>query len=139
MKCAHCGGSGEIATPKLPFGKPIKRSTVKVRKQAAHRLSTSEIREKCMARAQGTCECGCGEPFTYLLDAPEMDHRFGGSARRSAQSVETCWILSRRHHYWKTINSPSAAWWEKAWREHCARHSYSPDAPRLTKTIARAR
>jgi hypothetical protein len=100
----------------------------KEEKRAAKRAATSAVREAVLERAQGTCECGCGEPFTFGISGlATMDH-FEGKAR--SESLETCWALRWACHNRKTNNYPDAAFWLESFIAHCDKHAYPEAADR---------
>lgn len=113
----------------LKFAKPAPRRAEKRRKAAAHRAEMAQIREAVLLRAKGRCE-HCGGVTLHM----ELDHQWGGAGRRREhQSIATCRLLCSPCHRAKTANEPSRERWIESWREHCARHGYSPDAPGLRK------
>lgn len=83
-----------------------------------------------MARAGNVCECGCGHRGPL-----DLDHYFGGSKKRSMESVETCWALTGACHSQKSDNYPSAAVWAERFAAHCKRHNYAvPAFPKKART-----
>lgn len=91
-------------------------------KRERHREDTSQIRARCVARANGCCEA-CGNRFTAANPA-EMDHWLGGSRRRSHQSYETCWMLCATCHRGRTNHRPSAVYWNEIREAFCRRFQY---------------
>lgn len=90
---------------------------------------TSAIRQACLQRAEGKCECGCDAPaidwdrsYSFPEAKAELDHFFGRG--KAKQSVETCWILRANCHREKTNNRPDAAAWLERFIAHCARYGY---------------
>jgi hypothetical protein len=87
---------------------------------------TASIREACLQRAGGKCECGCGVPavdwdkgYSFPEAKAELDHFFGRG--KVKQSVETCWILRADCHLEKTMLRPDAATWLQKFIAHCDR------------------
>jgi hypothetical protein len=87
---------------------------------------TASIREACLQRAGGKCECGCGVPavdwdkgYSFPEAKAELDH-FAGRGKVK-QSVETCWILRANCHREKTDSRPDAATWLRKFIAHCDR------------------
>lgn len=122
--------------------KPAKAASRERRekKRETRREKTASVRDAVIERAQGRCE---------LLEVPEsvhelaaigfpgcsgalqLDHFFGGARRRSAESVEHCWMLCEAHHRAKTLNEPSASAWRVLFDLHRQAHGYPLDIPRL--------
>lgn len=95
--------------------------------KAEKQEETSAIREACLKRAAGKCECGCGQylgpavgdpAYMMLTTMPELDHFFGRGRGRPPQSVETCWILRADCHREKTNNRPDVATWLRRFLAH---------------------
>jgi len=107
---------------KVKAGRTIAQD--KAKKRAAHKMSTSEIRAECMARAQGRCECGCNSRLASLDVGAEMDHFDGGSGKAQRQTVANCWILARLCHRHRQRSFPSVADWNRRFAAHCARYGY---------------
>jgi hypothetical protein len=100
-------------------------------KKAAKKEKRAAVREAVMMRALGYCECGCGN---YVREtALELDH-FWGRAR--SESVESCWALSKCHHWFKTHNEPSAEYWLKKFAKHCERHGFTDEAARARARLS---
>lgn len=104
--------------------------------KAEKQEETSAIREACLKRAAGKCECGCGQylgpavgdpAYMMLTTMPELDHFFGRGRGRPPQSVETCWILRADCHREKTNNRPDAATWLRKFITHCERQMATTD------------
>lgn len=105
--------------------------------KAEKRDETAAIREACLERAGGLCECGCGyglypanarsSPPLGHFAAPELDHFFGRGKGRPPQSVETCWILRADCHREKTDNRPDSATWLRKFITHCERQMATTD------------
>lgn len=111
--------SRKKAPPKRITGQPTAEER-REEKRRAHAESTSGIRAACAARAANRCEL-CGMLQGSSL---EMDHVLGGSGRRrERQSMETCWMLCRYCHQYKTSH-PAGENWRAAFRVHCAKYGY---------------
>lgn len=82
---------------------------------------TRRIREAVFRRARYQCENDCG------CKAAHMDHFFG---RRIPQSEANCWALCVQCDRDRTDNRPAAAYWCRAFVEHCERHGYTAEAER---------
>jgi len=110
--------------------KPMKKERL-AKKKSARELrneETARIREACMKRCGGVCECGCERTFitnpisTYRA---EMDHWLGGTGRRrQRQSIENCWMLTALCHRLRQNAQPSAVYWNVVFRQHCERYGY---------------
>jgi hypothetical protein len=74
----------------------------------------AELHRRLLIRCRGRCECGCGAK----VPPGEVDHFFGRPPRAD-ENETTCWVLSVRCHYAKTRNSPSNAFWQGRFAEHC--------------------
>jgi hypothetical protein len=85
---------------------------------------TRRIREAVFRRADGICECGCGQ---WLNDNGHMDH---AESRRVQQTERNCWALTLECDLMRTVNSPSAAAWLRKFIAHCERHGYAAEAER---------
>ena len=81
------------------------------------------VRAQVFARAEGLCECGCGEP---LGDSGHLDHFFGRA--KAPENERTCWALHWRCDHLKTTNTPSAAAWLRKFIAHCLKHRYELEA-----------
>lgn len=132
--CPPCGFKAALAANHPPgvlaFPKPTALAVAKKSKRATRAQTIAEIRRTVMARAHGRCECGCRRRGPL-----ELDHVFGGSKKRSLESVETCWALLHEHHDDKTNNRPSAAFWAEKFRAHCLRQGYAlPELPKKART-----
>lgn len=89
------------------------------------KMTSAEIREACVQRADGKCECGCGRAFTPF-DPAEWDHWLGGNGRRrQKESVETTWMLIRSCHQQRTRNWPSAEHWNALREAFCKKWNYA--------------
>lgn len=98
----------------------------KALRKESRREETAAIREACLQRANGVCECGCGRAviadpaFANLDNKAELEHPFSkGKGARLPQSVETCWILRADCHRERTNNRPDAATWWRKFIAHC--------------------
>jgi len=123
--CRRCGrdiderpcGPDHVAQARTFRSRPAK---------AQKRGETAAIREACLRRCGGVCECGCGRDLQLLAvgRVAELDHMFGRGKGRLPQSVETCWILRADCHRDKTLNRPGAASWWRKFADHAFRHDY---------------
>lgn len=115
--------------------KPFRRARLaKVRRSKAEkRESRADIREVCLGRADGWCECGCGGAVTDAGPSrATLDHFFGRG--KAPETAENCWILREDCHDMKTRNRPDATTWLRRFAEHCRKYGY---ARALHKTLAR--
>lgn len=97
---------------------------------------TRDVRVLVAARAGGHCEC-CGLSLARFVGAWDgsMDHFFGGSARKSLESVETCWMLCWACERAKTRNHPNAEHWCLEFREHAVKYGYSTAIKLVDKSL----
>lgn len=106
----------------MKFPKPTKadRLLAKKQKKLARLDRLSVICQAVIIRANGRCEVpGCREPGAHC------DHWWGGiGRRRKREAIENLWLLCEAHDVQRTANWPSAAWWNRAFAQHCARHGY---------------
>ena len=79
----------------------------------------AEVRAAVLSRANGHCECPCGESLETF--GGELDHAEG---RKYPETVENCWMLTVDCHYQRTNGIPSAVFWLKAFQRHQRKHSY---------------
>jgi hypothetical protein len=96
----------------------------KAAKTRAKGKDTKFIRAAVFARADTTCECGCGKSFTMTTPG-ELDHFFGRV--KVKQSPATTWALRSDCHHFKTLNQPSASWWLQKFVRHAEKHGYGEE------------
>lgn len=95
-------------------------------KRKTKREKTAELYWMAMARADGVCECGCGQPLdaASLAGHPELDH-FRGRGR-ARQTVPNTWMLRRDCH--RAKHRGSRAVWLAKYAAHARRHGYQAEA-----------
>jgi hypothetical protein len=108
------------------FSRPARKNSARVKretKRKIHREETTAIREAVVYRANGFCEACWLQG--YERPGTELDHFEGGSGRRrERQSVENTWLLCSQSHRARSLNAPSAAHWNRLWKEHTSKHGY---------------
>lgn len=90
------------------------------------------IREAVFERANGDCECGCGDGVT-----PEFgrcDHFFGRA--KVVEAIDNCWALTVKCDEAKTANRPSARYWLEKFIVHARKHGYDMEAVRAENKVA---
>jgi len=86
-----------------------------------------------LARADGSCECGCRRSFGGSIGSRvTLDHFF---SRARAESLETVWALREDCHRNKTDSRPSAKRWHLAFITHCERYSYHEAAEQARRRL----
>ena len=86
------------------------RKVRRTRKANAYQSTRFEIRLAAMKRAAGNCE-GCGLELAF--GEGDCDELFGGfGRRRQKMAIENVWVLHRSCHREKTINHPTAVYWD---------------------------
>lgn len=110
---------------------PAKRKTAK--KKRTKKQETRAIWDAVFTRAGAHCECGCGLQFGGGAATAELDH-FEGRAR--SESVESCWLLRRTCHRYKSESVPSAAAWLQTFIWHCKKHGYRAQAKKAEARLA---
>lgn len=132
--CDSCRAKFPGKTPSW-FGKQLKKQ--RKEKQEQERLTkkgeTARIREAVVERAGNQCEAAAYERFWPHLreHGMQLDHWLGGwGRRRQKQCVENTWLLCPPCHRERTVNAPSAAYWNNIFRQHCAKYGY-PFTPHI--------
>jgi len=88
------------------------------------------VRTRCVERAAGRCECGCG---VYVgTEALHLDH-FWGRARE--ESIESCWMLAPRCDRDKTENKPTRRAWLAFFAAHCLRNGYREQMLKVDRAL----
>jgi hypothetical protein len=76
-----------------------------------------------MARADGVCECGCGQSFgSTIFDRATCDHFF--SRAKAPEDEAHCWALRADHHRAKTDSEPTVSFWLKRFLVHAEKHNF---------------
>lgn len=104
----------------------------KAAKKRTKKQEAADIRGAVMKRADGRCECGCGE-LAHPWDPLELDH-FRGRGR--SETVESCWALRASHHKKKTLSEPSAAYWLKSFINHARYRGFDEEAAQARRRLA---
>jgi hypothetical protein len=116
------------------FPKPSRKARVGIARVTNEKriLARGELRHDCITRSGGRCENpACGHVLTYR--GCVFDHWLGGSGRRQEkESIETTWVLCLVCDSARTMNAPSAGYWNSRFEAHCLAHGY-PFTPHITR------
>lgn len=98
------------------------------------------VRRAVCERAGGNCEA-CGAWIGEAGEEGQADHYFGRA--KAEETVATVWIICPGCHSRKTLNTPDAAFWIRAFVAHCERHGFTAERElaltKLSTLIAKGR
>ena len=116
------------------FPKPSKAERTKAERLLRERqyIERGNLRHDCLVRAKYLCE---NRSCRANLASRGMawDHWLGGGGRRTQlESKATTWVLCYGCNEKRTLNAPTAHYWNERFKEHCEKHGYE-FTPHITR------